>query len=248
MKNKQVIELKTSYINKAAEYLLSITKNIFYNELNSKLPLVPSIFNNDIYHKTAYEKLNNKVKLYAQKINRHFDISSWSPKKGYAAFIIRDTSDIYELQEATIKQYEKIKVLLQNSTDFIFDLNLKGELDSKTINDTYGHPVGDKVIRLVAESLESTFRCSDIIFRLGGDEFGALAIGENKIKYVKSLSEIINKNIDHNNNLGFPINVSIGVSINKCLNPIYGEYYSIADKVLYEIKDRGEKGYEIKFF
>lgn len=58
---------------------------------------------------------------------------------------------------------------------FLIDLD-----DFKTINDTYGHPVGDKVIRLVAESLESTFRCSDIIFRLGGDEFGALAIGVKK--------------------------------------------------------------------
>lgn len=390
--NKRVIDLKPAYINKAAEHLLAITKSNFYNEPISKLPLDPSIFNNEICYKTAYEGLNNKVKLYAPKISRHFDISSWSPKKGYAAFTIRDTSDIYELQEASTKQYEKIKVLLQNSTDFIFDLdlkdnniyidlysdkkglvqkkvyispewskskiihqddisvvekiteNLKGELDSKTINvrlrknaeddfqwykivfhkyqdpdsknyniigyglnvhdeivrlnnlkeqaetdrmtgiynniaakqkiintisntqnianafflidlddfktinDTYGHPVGDKVIRLVAESLESTFRCSDIIFRLGGDEFGTLAIGVKKIKYAKSLCEIINKNIDQNNNLGFPINVSIGVSINKSSNPTYEEYYNIADKALYEIKDHGKKGYEIKYF
>ena len=89
--NKQIIELKPAYINKAAEHLLSITKNTFYNEPISKLPLESSIFNNDICYKTAYEGLNNKVKLYAPKINRHFDISSWSPQKGYAAFTIRDT-------------------------------------------------------------------------------------------------------------------------------------------------------------
>ena len=121
--NKRVIDLKPAYINKAAEHLLAITKSNFYNEPISKLPLDPSIFNNEICYKTAYEGLNNKVKLYAPKISRHFDISSWSPKKGYAAFTIRDTSDIYELQEASTKQYEKIKVLLQNSTDFIFDLD-----------------------------------------------------------------------------------------------------------------------------
>jgi diguanylate cyclase (GGDEF)-like protein len=46
----------------------------------------------------------------------------------------------------------------------------------KQINDTYGHPVGDEAIVRAAEVLERTFRASDILARIGGDEFAALAV------------------------------------------------------------------------
>jgi len=50
-----------------------------------------------------------------------------------------------------------------------FDLN-----DFKLFNDNYGHIVGDKVLKLFAEQMKSTFRVSDICARIGGDEFVVL--------------------------------------------------------------------------
>lgn len=41
----------------------------------------------------------------------------------------------------------------------------------KDINDDYGHNVGDKVIRGIADALKHVFRDEDILFRLGGDEY-----------------------------------------------------------------------------
>jgi two-component system cell cycle response regulator len=46
----------------------------------------------------------------------------------------------------------------------------------KQINDTFGHQAGDEALMQAAESLERTFRASDILGRIGGDEFAALAI------------------------------------------------------------------------
>lgn len=46
----------------------------------------------------------------------------------------------------------------------------------KQINDTFGHQVGDEALVRTAETLERTFRASDILGRIGGDEFAALAI------------------------------------------------------------------------
>lgn len=49
----------------------------------------------------------------------------------------------------------------------------------KSINDTFGHQIGDEVIKAIANCLKRTFRDSDIIFRLGGDEFAVFCIGVN---------------------------------------------------------------------
>lgn len=46
----------------------------------------------------------------------------------------------------------------------------------KYINDTFGHQVGDEALVQTAEILERTFRASDILARIGGDEFAALAM------------------------------------------------------------------------
>lgn len=73
----------------------------------------------------------------------------------------------------------KISALLksgQTGMFSLFDLN-----KFKTINDTYGHDAGDKVIRLVADILRNAFRRDDIILRLGGDEFAAFALNVNDI-------------------------------------------------------------------
>lgn len=46
----------------------------------------------------------------------------------------------------------------------------------KPINDAFGHPAGDEVLREVAHALQDTFRESDVLARLGGDEFVVLAV------------------------------------------------------------------------
>ena len=49
--------------------------------------------------------------------------------------------------------------------------------DFKTVNDNYGHDVGDLVIIAVADALKNTFRDIDVVFRLGGDEFAVYIPG-----------------------------------------------------------------------
>jgi len=55
------------------------------------------------------------------------------------------------------------------SSVIYFDVN-----GMKQINDTHGHPAGDAALRHVAEALCANVRSSDIVGRLGGDEFGVI--------------------------------------------------------------------------
>ena len=83
----------------------------------------------------------------------------------------------------------------------------------KTINDTFGHEEGDKVLKLVAETLTQSFRVTDIIARWGGDEFVVLAL-DAPIGFVPLLSDRFQLNLTTNaqkNLLPYPLGVTIGM-------------------------------------
>ena len=65
----------------------------------------------------------------------------------------------------------------------------------KSINDTFGHGVGDKVIIAIADCLKKAFRDSDIVFRLGGDEFCAYAEGVDSEEIADKILQRLFNNI-----------------------------------------------------
>lgn len=139
---------------------------------------------------------------------------------------------------------------LQESEDFI-NLNdyLLATLDIdyfKTVNDTYGHDVGDKILKQVANIILLTVRTNDdIVIRYGGEEFVILA----KIKRGDNLSalnviERIFKNIQDNHfylnkHDYMNITVSIGVNIVPHKSRTFSEAFKLADIALYNAKNKG---------
>jgi len=162
----------------------------------------------------------------------------WMEEELRALSFVDDLTGLYNrrgfltLAELQLKiaNRTKDKMLL-----FFIDLD-----DMKWINDTLGHLEGDRALREVATILKETFRESDIIARIGGDEFVVLSIektGNNTELLTTRLQEHIES---HNNRKGgnhFELSISMGIAIYDPEYPCFiDKLLSQADKLMYEQK------------
>jgi diguanylate cyclase (GGDEF)-like protein len=115
----------------------------------------------------------------------------------------------------------------------------------KIINDSLGHPFGDRVLKLVAERLQTCLRQSDMLCRLGGDEFviflhsGDAAIAEAVSRRI--LDEMRRPfGLD---GMGFSIQCSIGISLFPLDGQSLDDLIKQADTAMYRVKDRGRGSY-----
>ena len=113
----------------------------------------------------------------------------------------------------------------------------------KEVNDNYGHAVGDRVLRRVADILRSSFRSVDILCRIGGDEFAVVMTRVNS-----SVKQIVRSKIDRANEMLQhpvddlpPVSLSVGVAFSDRKNP-QGDIFRDADTALYKVKNGGRKG------
>jgi diguanylate cyclase (GGDEF)-like protein len=124
------------------------------------------------------------------------------------------------------------------------------DLDNfKEVNDTYGHEVGDDLLRAVGVRLSQTLRATDSVGRLGGDEFVVLAEGEltgpgPELVAERILASFAQPFILERSDVG-PLR--IGASIGVAIGPRDGPAHLLrdADVALYEAKARGKDGYAV---
>jgi diguanylate cyclase (GGDEF)-like protein len=116
------------------------------------------------------------------------------------------------------------------------------DLDNfKEVNDTFGHAAGDRVLRAVTDSLERNVRSSDIVSRLGGDEFCVLfpETGvEEALTAVNKLRREAEGSVPepYRNIPGF----SIGLVTYRRTPDSVEEMVQAADKLMYEVKTSGK--------
>lgn len=114
----------------------------------------------------------------------------------------------------------------------------------KNVNDTYSHSIGDKVISFVADILKKYQRKSDVVCRYGGEEFVMLlpntSLNDAIIIAQKIRKHIEDSIIDSQENEGFGITISIGISQVNLLNESNIEpSLNRADDALYKAKNLG---------
>ena len=134
------------------------------------------------------------------------------------------------------------EILLKEDGSFIlFDLD-----KFKSVNDVFGHQKGDVLLQNIASDVENLCRKTDIVFRIGGDEFGIFyptmtdreTISEKCSQLVEVVSRVIvegNKKVD--------VGCSIGVAVSETDGKNFQSLYLCADRAMYRAKKSRDEKY-----
>lgn len=116
----------------------------------------------------------------------------------------------------------------------------------KEVNDQYGHPTGDAVLKTLAQSIKNSLRESDIIFRWGGEEF-LIILPESDIDVACNVAEKIRKQIEHLeitfSQKSIHVTISMGVATMSEFETA-NEVIMYSDKALYAAKEKGRNRVE----
>ncbi|MFT5661387.1 MAG: diguanylate cyclase (GGDEF)-like protein [Sulfurimonas sp.] len=126
----------------------------------------------------------------------------------------------------------------------LFFIDLDG---FKTVNDTFGHDVGDKLLIKLSKLMKETIRNNDFIARLAGDEFVLLLDNVTDKIIVQHIAHkllnITKKQIVLENGKKIAISFSIGILMNPAKGLDTSTILSMADRAMYEVKDNGKNSY-----
>lgn len=161
--------------------------------------------------------------------DRWYRISAFSPKKGFLGFIFSDVTVIKNAEETIRRQaytdsmtgffnrtyFEDVMSTMNGMMDVLNPLSIIAiDIDGlKITNDTFGHNVGDDLLKEAARILTQVFKGSAIITRVGGDEF-CIILPNTTANMVRDFAEQIVKMTEETNcrNPVAPISMSIGIA------------------------------------
>lgn len=201
----------------------------------------------------------NPLKVYVNCIKEEKMLSIiGSYEFKYLAFTYNNIYNLNRVNETMLRQkaecdpltnlanratFDRLKVILNHDTPltlFLIDVDY-----FKSVNDTYGHNVGDQVLIKIANALKKSFRSQDFVMRIGGDEFAAVMtqVTLEQRSVLEQKIAIINKYLSQKDE-GLPdVTLSIGAAFSE--KGFSEELYVLADKALYYVKEHGRNGYAL---
>ena len=149
-----------------------------------------------------------------------------------------DTDNLTGVHNARSFYAELASEMLRSKRyDHVFSLAYIDVDNFKRINDSLGHAEGDKLLKEVADCLLSSLRATDVIARLGGDEYACLLpeTGQEEAKsaFFKA-TELLNKRMKKNS---WDVSFSIGVMTFEDLPEDIKEAINLTDKLMYSVKN-----------
>lgn len=141
---------------------------------------------------------------------------------------------------------ELIGKVLKEQPDRIHGMLLIDLDNLKRINDYLGHAEGDKAIVTIADAMRASFRSTDILGRVGGDEFIVFLIHVKSEEKVRSLVASFMRRVSEariGEAMDQPLACSVGAVITDGKGATFKELYKKADTSLYYVKRNGKNGF-----
>jgi diguanylate cyclase (GGDEF) domain len=132
------------------------------------------------------------------------------------------------------------EILRANRYDHPFTVAFADVDNFKSVNDRYGHAVGDELLTVVGEVMRTNLRDSDTVARLGGDEFGILLpeTGKDAAQaVVKKVRDALTEEMREN---GWSVTFSIGVATCVEAPKSVAEVVKFSDDLVYAAKNSGK--------
>jgi len=225
-------------IMKQSEKMEKITRLDDIRKIKSALEKEVETLRETVRNKQADEQariknLSRQVKTLSQELEL---AKEESQRDGLTGIYNRRAFDDYlqSLTERNLLQRQDFAILILDIDDF------------KVVNDTYGHPVGDRVLLAMAGTFSQMVRSDDFLARYGGEEFVMVLPGasrRNAAKKAKQICKTIFKTrytLDQNDDQApLSLTVSIGVTAFK-KGDIAATVLERADQALYKAKQAGK--------
>ena len=180
------------------------------------------------------ERILRRTIIYS--IERHEILQSL-----YKTTIVDELTGLYNRRGLHTLGNQQVELAKRHNDDiFIFYLDLDG---MKEINDTLGHDYGDKALLTSSKIMHRTFRTTDILSRIGGDEFVVVAV-KAQYEFIPIIIQRIKDYIkEENDNLkDYQISMSIGVSkVDLEHDAPLEDAIKNADKEMYRVKVENKK-------
>jgi len=202
-------------------FILIIISSIFIlHSVMMELISIKNALKNIIKNQTKdLRQKNRKLTI----LNRYDDLTKMYNRRYFM--------ELAEQEFYRAKRYGRDLAFLMLDIDFF-----------KKVNDNYGHPAGDEVLRELSKTLKLLIRKSDILGRLGGEEFGLL-LPEINIEDAYNVAEKIRKEIQQKDI--YYENTKINITISAGISGLNVEIKSLerliknSDKALYSSKQSG---------
>ncbi len=189
-------------------------------------------FQEDLRSKTAEEQ-NRKLEHLVKERTNELEIANQKLQRLASTDALTQIANRSKIDEELTQAMHQNKRYNRNFSVVMIDID-----HFKNVNDTYGHQVGDSVLKTIASLIKKRVRAVDVVGRWGGEEFMIL-YHEADLQTAAELAENIRKTVDlHHFETINHITISLGVAQYKP-NSSIEDVVQEADTALYRSKEEG---------